>query len=129
MGKSLRSSSDFREPTHHPRQAIELLAGRVEATAIPVKQEGPGRGRGLSAGNTEGIAVFTFMSLWFRPYWDLIEYHACLRYEDGSGAEPVDMTCQGSLSVPGDMSPGELLVAVARAVEARAESKVASLSV
>jgi hypothetical protein len=73
--------------------------------------------------------VFTFMSLWFRPYWDLIEYHACLRYEDGSGSEPVDMTCQGSLSVPGATTPGEMLVAVARAVEARAESKVSEASV
>jgi hypothetical protein len=39
------------------------------------------------------------------------------------------MTCQGTLSVPGDMSPGEILVLVAQAVEARACSTVASMSV
>lgn len=73
--------------------------------------------------------MFTFMTLWFRPYWDLIEYHAMLRYEDGSGAEPVDMTCQGSVSVEGDKSPAQMLVAVARAIEQRAVAQVAEMSV
>jgi hypothetical protein len=69
------------------------------------------------------------MSLWFRPYWDLIEWHACLRYEDGSGSEPVDMTCQGSLSVPGVTSPADMLVAVSKAVQARAVANIAEQSV
>lgn len=73
--------------------------------------------------------MFTFMSLWFRVYWDLIEYHAVLRYEDGSDAPAVDMVCQGTLSVEGDRSPGEMLVLVAKAVEARACSTVSSMSV
>lgn len=73
--------------------------------------------------------MFTFMSLWFRPTWDLIEWHAMLRYEDGSGSTPVDMTCQGSLSVPGDSSPGEMLVAVSKAVERQAVSRVSEQSV
>jgi hypothetical protein len=57
--------------------------------------------------------VFTFMHLWARPYWDLVEYHVMLRWQDDGAAAPVDLEKDGTLQVPGDSTPEEILLALA----------------
>jgi hypothetical protein len=66
--------------------------------------------------------MFTFMSLWARPYWDLMEYRVTLRYEDGSGAEPVHLLKEGTIEVGADSTPEEMLLHLARVLETGARA-------
>jgi exopolysaccharide biosynthesis protein len=61
--------------------------------------------------------VFTFMHLWARPYWDLVDYHVLLRWQDDDDSEPVELAKDGTLQVPGDASPDEILLHLARHLE------------
>ena len=65
-------------------------------------------------GTTEGDAVFTLISVWLKPYWDLCDYHVSLRYEDAGGGSPVTITKEGTLALPGDYAPEDALLALGR---------------
>lgn len=58
--------------------------------------------------------MFTFLTLWFRPYWDNVEYHATLRYEQGDGTPPVHLSREGTIGVPGDSTPEQMLLFLAK---------------
>ena len=58
--------------------------------------------------------MFTLMSLWLRPYWDLVEYHVTLRYEDGGGAEPVHLVKTGTMDCGFDTTPEAILAHLGR---------------
>lgn len=64
--------------------------------------------------------MFTFISLWARPYWDLVEYSVTLRWQDDGDSEPVFLTKDGTLQVPGDSTPEEILLHLAEALRRQA---------
>lgn len=101
-------------PTPLPRQGIALLASNLEAVGYPPIRAGAGFSRSGSGGRRQGIALFTHITLWARPYWDLLEYHVSLRYEGGDGAEPVHLVKEGTLDVGADRTPEEMLLHLAR---------------
>jgi hypothetical protein len=54
--------------------------------------------------------MLTLCSLWFRPYWDLVEYHVTLRYEDGPGVEPIHVVKTGTLDAGTDTTAEAILL-------------------
>lgn len=66
------------------------------------------------SGRAEDLAVFTQIALWAKPYWDLVEWHVTLTWRDDEDSEAVVLHKGGTLTVPSDASPEDILSALAR---------------
>lgn len=60
--------------------------------------------------------MFTSISLWIRPTWDVADYSVTATWKDDDLAVPVVLSKQGTMECPPYAGPGEMLSALAAIV-------------